>query len=70
MESWHAYRRGLATNLYTLGSMIRRFRRFCGTKTSARLNYIKTPARIVTDAMKQLESTIVCVTFVQQASGN
>jgi len=33
-------------------------------------HYIKTPRRIVTDAMKQLESTIACATLVQQASVN
>jgi hypothetical protein len=33
-------------------------------------SYIKTPTRIVTDAMKQLESTIACATLVQQVSVN
>jgi integrase len=66
-KGWHAYRRGLATNLHALahwGSMIKTIQailRHEDVSTTQR-SYIKTPARIVTDAVKQLESTIACAT--------
>jgi integrase len=71
-KGWHAYRRGLATNLHALGVDDKTFQailRHEDVSTTQR-SYIKTPTRIVTDAMKQLESTIACATLVQQVSGN
>jgi integrase len=71
-KGWHAYRRGLATNLHALGvddKTIQAILRHEDVSTTQR-SYIKTPARIVTDAMKQLESRIACATHVQQVSAN
>jgi integrase len=71
-KGWHAYRRGLATNLHALGvddKTIQAILRHEDVSTTQR-SYIKTPTRIVTDAMKQLESTIARATLVQQVSVN
>jgi integrase len=56
-KGWHAYRRGLATNLHALGvddKTIQAILRHEDVSTTQR-SYIKAPPRIVTDAMKQLE---------------
>lgn len=71
-KGWHAYRRGLATNLHALGvddKTIQAILRHDDVSTTQR-SYIKTPSRIVTEAMKQLEATIACATLVQQVSVN
>jgi hypothetical protein len=63
-KGWHAYRRGLATNLHALGvddKTIQAILRHDDVSTTQR-SYSKTPSRIVTDAMKQLEATIACAT--------
>ena len=59
-KGWHAYRRGLATNLHALGvddKTIQAILRHEDVSTRQR-SYIKTPSRIVTDAMAKLEAKI------------
>jgi len=72
-KGWHAYRRGLATNLHALGvddKTIQVILRHEDVSTTQR-SYIKTPPRIVTDAMAKLEAEIgPCVTLVRQADGS
>jgi integrase len=71
-KGWHAYRRGLATNLHELGvpdKVIRAILRHEDVSTTQR-SYIKTVPRVVTDAMKQLEEKIARAAVVQQVSVN
>jgi len=71
-KGWHAYRRGLATNLHELGvpdKVIQAILRHEDVSTTQR-SYIKTVPRVVTDAMKQLEAKIARAADVQQVSVN
>ena len=67
-KGWHPYRRGLATNLHALGvndKTIQAILRHEDVGTTQR-SYIKTPSRIVTDAMAKLEEKIApCGKFVE-----
>ena len=57
-KGWHAYRRGLATNLHDLGvpdKVIQAILRHEDVSTTQR-SYIKTVPLVVTNAMKQLEA--------------
>ena len=59
-KGWHAYRRGLATNLHDLGvpdKVIQAILRHEDVKTTQR-SYIKTVPSVVTKAMKKLEAKI------------
>ncbi|HEY6388553.1 MAG TPA: tyrosine-type recombinase/integrase, partial [Candidatus Acidoferrum sp.] len=61
-KGWHAYRRGLATNLHELGvpdKVIQAILRHEDVSTTLR-SYIKTVPKVVTDAMKRLEVKIAC----------
>ena len=65
---WHAYRRGLATNLHELGVpdiVIQAILRHEDVSTTQR-SYIKTVPEVVTAAMKKLEAQIACTALVQQ----
>ncbi len=68
-KGWHAYRRGLATNLHGLGvddKTIQAILRHEDVSTTQR-SYINTPSSIVTDAMAKLEAKISpCVANVWQ----
>jgi integrase len=67
-KGWHAYRRGLATNLHQLGVshiVIQAIRRHEDIRTTQR-SYIKTVPQVVTAAMKRLEAQIACTAVVQQ----
>ena len=69
-KGWHAYRRGLATNLHELGipdKVIQAILRHEDVKTTQR-SYIKTLPSVVTEAMKRLEQRIACAADVQQVS--
>ena len=71
-KGWHAYRRGLATNLHELGvpdKVIQAILRHEDVKTTQR-SYIKTVPRVVTEAMKRLEQKIDCAADVQQVAVN
>jgi Phage integrase family len=71
-KGWHAYRRGLATNLHELGvpdKVIQAILRHEDVSTTQR-SYIKTVPRIVSDAMRQLEEKIARAADVQQVSVN
>jgi integrase len=71
-EGWHAYRRGLATNLHELGvpdKVIQAILRHEDVSTTQR-SYIKTVPQVVTNAMKRLEARIVRAADVQQVSVN
>ena len=72
-KGWHAYRRGLATNLHALGvddKTIQAILRHEDVSTTQR-SYIKTPPQIVTDAMAKLEAKISpCVTLGRQAGAS
>lgn len=71
-KGWHAYRRGLATNLHELGipdKVIQAILRHEDVKTTQR-SYIKTVPSVVTEAMKRLEEKIACAADVQQVSVN
>jgi integrase len=71
-KGWHAYRRGLATNLHELGiadKVIQAILRHEDVKTTQR-SYIKTVPSVVSDAMKRLEEKIACAADVQQVSVN
>jgi len=71
-KGWHAYRRGLATNLHELGvpdKVIQAILRHEDVSTTQR-SYIKTVPRVVTDAMNQLEARIARAADVQQVSVN
>jgi integrase len=67
-NGWHAYRRGLATNLHELGVpdiVIQAILRHEDIRTTQR-SYIKTVPQVVTAAMKRLESRVACTALVQQ----
>ena len=69
-KGWHAYRRGLATNLHELGVpdiVIQAILRHEDVSTTQR-SYIKTVPEVVTAAMKRLEAQIACTALVQQES--
>jgi integrase len=71
-KGWHAYRRGLATNLHELGipdKVIQAILRHEDVKTTQR-SYIKTVPSVVTEAMKRLEAKIACAADVQQVAVN
>ena len=71
-KGWHAYRRGLATNLHELGvpdKVIQAILRHEDVSTTQR-SYIKTVPQVVTNAMKQLEERIARAAVVQQVSVN
>jgi integrase len=71
-KGWHAYRRGLATNLHELGvpdKVIQAILRHEDVSTTQR-SYIKTVPSVVTEAMKRLEEKIACAADVQQVSVN
>lgn len=71
-KGWHAYRRGLATNLHELGvpdKVIQAILRHEDVKTTQR-SYIKTVPSVVTEAMKRLEEKIACAADVQQVAVN
>ena len=71
-KGWHAYRRGLATNLHELGvpdKVIQAILRHEDVSTTQR-SYIKTVPQVVTNAMKQLEARIARAADVQQVSVN
>jgi integrase len=71
-KGWHAYRRGLATNLHELGvpdKVIQAILRHEDVSTTQR-SYIKTVPQVVTDAMKQLEEKIARAAVVQQVVVN
>jgi integrase len=71
-KGWHAYRRGLATNLHELGvpdKVIQAILRHEDVSTTQR-SYIKTVPLVVTNAMKQLEARIARAAVVQQVSVN
>ncbi|MFZ3339452.1 MAG: hypothetical protein WA213_01120 [Terriglobales bacterium] len=67
-KGWHAYRRGLSTNLKRLGvpdTVNQAILRHEDVRTTQRF-YIKTVREDVTAAMKQLEARIACTAVVQQ----
>lgn len=67
-KGWHAYRRGLATNLKRLGvddMVIQAILRHENVSTTQD-SYIKTVRADVTAAMKRLEAKIECAAVVQQ----
>ena len=71
-KGWHAYRRGLATNLHELGipdKVIQAILRHEDVKTTQR-SYIKMVPSVVTEAMRRLEEKIACAAVVQQVSVN
>jgi integrase len=71
-KGWHAYRRGLATNLHELGvpdKVIQAILRHEDVSTTQR-SYIKTVPTVVKDAMKQLEAKIARAADVQQVAVN
>jgi integrase len=71
-KGWHAYRRGLATNLHELGvpdKVIQAILRHEDVSTTQR-SYIKTVPRVVSDAMRQLEEKIARAADVQQVAVN
>ena len=71
-KGWHAYRRGLATNLHRLGvpdKLIQAILRHEDVRTTQR-SYIKTMPEDVTNAMKQLEEKITRAAGVQQVAVN
>ena len=71
-KGWHAYRRGLATNLHQLGvpdKVIQSILRHEDVSTTQR-SYIKTVPQVVSDAMNQLEARIARAAVVQQVSVN
>jgi len=69
-KGWHAYRRGLATNLHDLGipdKVIQAILRHEDVKTTQR-SYIITMPTVVTEAMKRLEANIARAADVHQVS--
>jgi integrase len=71
-KGWHAYHRGLATNLHELGvpdKVIQAILRHEDVSTTQR-SYIKTVPQVVTDAMKRYEARIARAAGVQQAAVN
>jgi len=70
-KGWHAYRRGLATNLHELevpNKVIQAILRHEDVSTTQR-SYIKTVPQ-VTDAMNRLEARIARAAVVQQVAVN
>jgi integrase len=66
-RGWHAFRRGLATNLHALGvddKTIQRILRHSNVAMTQKA-YIKTMPRQVTDAMAQLEAAVGKQTLLQ-----
>ena len=66
-KGWHAYRRGLATNLKELGvedTTIQSILRHEDVSTTQRF-YIKTAPRVAQEAMRILEEKIACTGLVQ-----
>lgn len=71
-KGWHAYRRGLATNLKELGvedTTIQCILRHEDVSTTQRF-YIKTAPRRAQEAMRVLEEKIACTAVVQQLAVN
>jgi integrase len=71
-KGWHAYRRGLATNLHELGvpdKVIQAILRHEDVSTTQR-SYIKTVPQVVTEGMNQLEAKIARAAVVQQVAVN
>jgi len=71
-KGWHAYRRGLATNLKELGvsdTTIQWILRHEDVSTTQRF-YIKTAPKVAHDAMRKLEEKIACTAVVQQTAVN
>lgn len=71
-KGWHAYRRGLATNLHELGVpdiVIQAILRHEDVSTTQR-SYIRTVPDVVTAAMKRLEAQLACTALVQQESSS
>lgn len=71
-KGWHAYRRGLATNLHELGvpdKVIQAILRHEDVSTTQR-SYIKTVPSVVGEAMKRLEVKIARAADVQQGAVN
>jgi integrase len=71
-RGWHAYRRGLATNLHELGvpdKVIQAILRHEDVSTTQR-SYIKTVPRVVTEAMRRLEAKIARAAVVLQVAVN
>jgi integrase len=69
-KGWHAYRRGLATNLKELGvedTTIQCILRHENVSTTQRF-YIKTAPRAAQEAMRILEEKIACTAAVQQTT--
>ncbi len=69
-HGWHAFRRGLATNLHRLrvsDKVIQQFLRHANVTTTMNI-YVKTVSADATTAMKSLE--ISCATPVQPANGD
>jgi len=67
-KGWHAYRRGLATNLKKLGvpdTTIQAILRHESVSTTQRF-YIKTAREDAMDAMKKFEEKLECAAVVQQ----
>jgi integrase len=67
-KGWHAYRRGLATNLKKLGvpdTTIQAILRHESVSTTQRF-YIKTAREDAMDAMKRFEEKLKCAAVVQQ----
>lgn len=65
-KGWHAYRRGLATNLHELGipeKMIQAILRHEDVKTTES-SYINTVPSMVAEALKRLEEKNVCAADV------
>jgi integrase len=72
-KGWHAYRRGLATNLHELGvpdKVIQAILRHEDVSTTQRSYIKKVPEVVTTNAMKQLEARIARAAVVQQVSVN
>ena len=71
-KGWHAYRRGLATNLKELGvedTTIQSILRHENVSTTQRF-YIKTAPKVAQQAMRILEEKIACTAVVQQTAVN
>jgi site-specific recombinase XerD len=71
-KGWHAYRRGLATNLHQLGvpdKVIQAILRHEDVSTTQR-RCIKTVPQVVTDAMNQLAEKVARAAVVQQVAVN
>jgi site-specific recombinase XerD len=71
-KGWHAYRRGLATNLHELGVPDKVMQAILRHEDVSRSqgSYIKTVPPVVTDAINQLEARIARAAIVRQVSMN